>query len=128
MSGGKFKKQRRGKDKTVDLDITSLLDIITILLVFLLQSYNVTDLKLDLVANLEIPDSNVKTLGSNAVIVQITKDAKVYIDSKHLGDVSTNGDEKIEFLYQALADFKKQNAGRPEMGFGEKKNSINRCS
>ena len=48
---------RKRNREAVDVDITSLLDILTILLVFLLKSYNASDLKLDLTKNLEMADS-----------------------------------------------------------------------
>ena len=43
----------RRKAEPVDLDITSLLDILVIMLVFLLMNYNASDLQLDLVKDLE---------------------------------------------------------------------------
>ena len=48
---------RRKKREPVDIDITSLLDILVIMLVFLLLNYNASDLKLELVPNLEMAPS-----------------------------------------------------------------------
>lgn len=103
----KFKKVRRTKNKSVDLDITSLMDIITILLVFLIQSYNVTDLKLDIVSGVTLPDSFSKTYGSDAIIIQVNKNRQVYVDNKHIGTI--NGDsENIPFLNEVLGQYKKE--------------------
>ena len=95
------------KDKTIDLDITSLLDIITILLVFLLKSYNASDLKLDLLGKIELPDSKSRTLGNDSVILQVNRDKKVWINNVYVGDILT-GDERVDFIYQKLDEIKKQ--------------------
>lgn len=61
--------QARKNKGAPDIDITSLLDVLVILLVFLLKSYNASDLTLDLVDNVKLPSSNTRLLGNNAVIV-----------------------------------------------------------
>lgn len=107
--GSKLQKQRRTKEKNVDLDITSLMDIITILLVFLIQSYNVTDLKLEMVSGITLPDSTSDTFGSNAVIVQVNKDRHVYVDNIHIGTIA-GSEENIPFLNEVLVKYKKENS------------------
>ncbi len=104
----KFRKARRGGEKVVDLDITSLLDIITILLVFLLQSYNTTDLTLDVASNLTLPDSQAEALGSHAVIIQVNKDKHIFLGNKHIGSAHGLGDN-IPFLHEALEQYNKEN-------------------
>lgn len=95
-----FGKKRREKPEPMELDITSLLDILVILLVFLLKSYNASNLKLDLVKSLAIPDSKARKLGAHAIIVQVDKNSDIWIDKKNIGKVK--GAEKVEALYDVL--------------------------
>jgi biopolymer transport protein ExbD len=78
--------------EAVDVDITSLLDILTILLVFLLKSYNASDLKLDLQKNLEMADSEARTMTRFAPVVQVSKDARVFLNNKELGRLPASGE------------------------------------
>ena len=91
---------RRQKAEPMELDITSLLDILVILLVFLLKSYNATNLKLDLVKSLVIPDSKARKLGNHAIIVQVDKNNEIWIDRKNIGKAV--GVDKVEPLYDFL--------------------------
>lgn len=83
---------RRKNKQEVDVDITSLLDILTILLVFLLKSYNASDLKLDLVGNLEMPDSDAREMTRYAPVVQIDKTGKVFVNDKEIGRMPASGE------------------------------------
>ena len=90
------KKFTRHKEReAVDVDITSLLDILTILLVFLLKSYNASDLKLDLQKNLEMPDSDARAMTRFAPVVQINKEARVYVNNKEIGRLPASGEMNI---------------------------------
>jgi biopolymer transport protein ExbD len=91
---------RHKKREPVDVDITSLLDILTILLVFLLKSYNASDLKLDLQKNLEIANSDARELTRFAPVVQVNKEARVYLNNKELGRLPASGE--MSSLTQAL--------------------------
>ena len=87
-------KKRFGKRRpreSVDVDITSLLDILTILLVFLLKSYNASDLKLDLTKNLEMADSASKYMTRFAPVVQVNKEQKVFVNNKEIGRIPASG-------------------------------------
>lgn len=96
----RFKKLKREKEP-MEVDITSLLDILTILLVFLLQSYNASDLTLDVADKIELPKSNSQEYGHASVIVQVGKDYDLWINNHKIGKASTGGD-KIEILYDEL--------------------------
>lgn len=101
-------KKRFGRKRTsepVDVDITSLLDILTILLVFLLKSYNASDLKLDLQKNVEIADSDSRKMTRFAPVVQINKEAKVFLNNKEIGRLPASGEMTV--LTQALKTEKK---------------------
>ncbi len=82
--------RKRNRD-AVDVDITSLLDILTILLVFLLMSYNASDLKLDLTQNLEMADSNAQELTKFAPVLQVNKHAVVFLNNKEIGRLPASG-------------------------------------
>lgn len=88
----KKKFQRKRERQEVDVDITSLLDILTILLVFLLKSYNASDLKLDLTKGLEMADSNSKHMTRFAPVVQVTREAKVFLNNKEIGRLPASGE------------------------------------
>lgn len=83
---------RRKEREAVDVDITSLLDILTILLVFLLKSYNASDLKLDLQKGLEMADSDARAMTRFAPVVQVNKEAKVFLNNKEIGRLPASGE------------------------------------
>ena len=89
------------KKKELDIDITSLLDILVILLVFLLKSYNPSDLKLDVKDNLSMPESSSKKLGNMSVTIQVAKDRKVFVNNKEIGRISKSS-SNIAFLAKEL--------------------------
>ncbi|WP_372654884.1 biopolymer transporter ExbD [Halobacteriovorax sp.] len=95
------------KKKELDIDITSLLDILVILLVFLLKSYNPSDLKLDLTNNLELPESVSLLHGNQSVTIQVNKNRSVYIDNKEIGKIPKTG-SNIAFLEKKLKEMKEQ--------------------
>lgn len=100
MSLKKFKKLKREKEP-MEVDITSLLDILTILLVFLLQSYNASDLTLDVAEKIELPKSRSEEYGHHAVIVQVGREHDLWINNQKIGKVTGSG-EKIDVLYDEL--------------------------
>lgn len=83
---------RKRERQEVDVDITSLLDILTILLVFLLKSYNASDLKLDLQKNLEMADSQARAMTRFAPVVQVNKEARVYVNNREIGRLPASGE------------------------------------
>ena len=111
-----FRKNKdRGKKEFEELDITSLLDILVILLVFLLKSYNASDLKLDLVDSLMVPGSKSQKMGNHAVIIQVNKDAKVWLNNQEIAEVDWNT-EKIDALYAQLElEFQKNKENEEEI-------------
>ena len=104
-----FHKKARRKPKAMEIDITSLLDILVILLVFLLKSYNASDLKLDLVNKLSLPVSKTKKLGNHSIIIQVDQDQKIWVKNQELGTVSSTS-EKVESLYAYLVSQNTLNA------------------
>lgn len=96
---GRIKKE---KDNELEVDITSLLDILVILLVFLLKSYNASDLKLEVAKNISLPKSKSSKLGNHAVIVQVSEDRSIWLNNTKIGQYSDVKNDKIDVLYQAL--------------------------
>jgi biopolymer transport protein ExbD len=110
------KKFTRHKERqAVDVDITSLLDILTILLVFLLKSYNASDLKLDLQKNLEMADSDARVMTRYAPVVQVNKEAKVFLNNKEIGRLPASGEMNIltDALRKARQNMESDNKRKP---------------
>lgn len=105
----KKKFSRRKEKQEVDVDITSLLDILTILLVFLLMSYNASDLQLDLTKNLEMADSNAREMTKFAPVLQVNKNAVVFLNNKEIGRLPASGS-----MPELTAALKKQRAETEE--------------
>ena len=82
-----FKKRKKGVE-VEEIDITSLLDILVILLVFLLKSFNDSDLTLDLVNELALPYSLSRAAANNGVIVQVNKKKNVFLNTDVVGNLN----------------------------------------
>ena len=78
-------KRRGNKKRTEGVDITSLLDILTILLVFLVQSYNSSGIVVNIPEGIEIPHSESITPNTEGVIVQVSKE-KIWVDDVEVFD------------------------------------------
>lgn len=107
----KKKFARRREREAVDVDITSLLDILTILLVFLLKSYNASDLSLDLQKGLEMADSDARAMTRYAPVVQVNKEARVFLNNKEIGRMPASGEMPVltEALKKAKAGIEEDN-------------------
>lgn len=76
------------KNKIVEveeLDITSLLDILVILLVFLLQSFNSSDLTINLAEQLALPYSDSAIYGRHGPILQVNNKQELWLDDVNIG-------------------------------------------
>ena len=111
--------KRRAHNLDTDLNITSLMDIMTIILVFLLKSYSTDDIAVAPSENLLLPVSSSKkppTLAVNTVIskVAITVDGKevVKVVGNQVQDQDKRGATIIPLLdvLKASADESKANA------------------
>lgn len=89
-----FNSKGRVKKEPMDIDITSLLDVLVILLVFLLKSYNASNLKLNLVKDLTVPNSDARKLGEHAIIVQVDKNKKIFVNKKQVGEIKNSGEHQ----------------------------------
>ncbi len=83
--------RRHKKNNAFDIDITSLLDILTILLVFLLQSYNSSGVIINVPKGIELPKSSSESLNNFGVNIQISQ-TQIWVDDKEvLNTENTDG-------------------------------------
>ena len=100
-----MRRQRRKKEP-LDIDITSLLGILVIMLVFLLKSYNASDLKLDVAKGIQLAKSQSTTLGHHAITIQISQKQEIWVNHKSLGqDINY---EKLNNELKAFAQTEKK--------------------
>ncbi len=104
----------RGKRKAqvFDIDITSLLDILTIMLVFLLQSYNSSGVIINVPKDLELPRSASETLNTFGVNIQVSK-TQIFVDDAEVvntdipeSQLYDEGGRRIVPLYNELVKVK----------------------
>ncbi len=103
------KRGNRSKREVLDLDITSLLDILVIMLVFLLNSYNSSGIVLNVPKGLTLPKSESQNLNTNGVVVQVSPDM-IWVDDKEIIDLKKENlgrNGVISPLYDELVAKKK---------------------
>jgi biopolymer transport protein ExbD len=81
------KRGRREKSEPFELDITSLLDILVILLVFLLRSYNSNTVTMTVPQGISLPGSVSKQVNTQGVMIQVSS-SKIWVDDKEILNVS----------------------------------------
>ncbi len=108
------------KNPLFTLNITSMTDMFTILLVFLLQTYSTSDVQIDLDAQVRLPSSNSELNPTPGIKVILTKDelkidrtviSKLQNHDFSSADLETHDNEFIKPLFQEL---QKVNAGKDE--------------
>ncbi|HLE11570.1 MAG: hypothetical protein A2504_05575 [Bdellovibrionales bacterium RIFOXYD12_FULL_39_22] len=72
-------KSRKGRIPLVNLDITSVLDIVVITMVFLIQNYNATGELINIPKEVVIPNTISTKQNSAGVIVQVSP-SKIWVD------------------------------------------------
>ena len=80
------KRGARRKSNVMDLDITSLLDILVIMLVFLLKSYNSSGVTFNYPKGIKLPTSKSESPNNFGVAIQMSKE-KIWLDDKELVDL-----------------------------------------
>lgn len=86
------------KNSTFGLNITSMTDMFTIMLVFLLQSYNTSEVQITPESNLRLPSSASMTNATEAIKISLNAEA-LKIDQTKIADVKNS-----DFLPQDLED------------------------
>jgi biopolymer transport protein ExbD len=115
MARSKSLKSRRRKKSggAFDIDITSLLDILTIMMVFLLQGYNSSGVVINVPKEIDLPRSNSETLSTFGVNIQVSK-SQIWVDDKEVVNTETTetaqlfdeGGRRIIPLYNLLVKIK----------------------
>lgn len=107
-------KRKQRKKGPIDVDITSLLDILVILLVFLLRSYDTSGIALSVPKGIELPRSDSKSVNNAGVQIQVSKD-KIWVDDQTIIDSSELPDpmydqegRRIIALYNELVKKKEE--------------------
>lgn len=77
----------RRKREVLDFDMTSLLDILVILLVFLLKSYNSSGVTINVPQGISLPKSESVELNKYGVIIQVSS-TKIWVDDKLILDLN----------------------------------------
>ena len=104
MARSKSMKNRRRKKSggAFDIDITSLLDILTIMMVFLLQSYNSSGVVINVPKEIELPRSNSETLSTFGVNIQEV----VNTETTETAQLFDEGGRRIIPLFNQLVKIK----------------------
>lgn len=115
MSRARSMRVRRGKKKNnvADVDITSLLDILTILLVFLLQSYNSSGVIINVPKEISLPTSQSESINNFGVNVQVSQ-SQIWVNDNEIINTTDpdkrsqldQGDRRIVPLYNELVRLK----------------------
>lgn len=93
--GGIRNRSHRKKLQVSDLDITSLLDICTILLCFLIQSYDTSNVQIDVPNEIKLPSSKSQTIKNQAILVQVSA-TKIWVDRVLIVDASNAPENFID--------------------------------
>lgn len=80
------------RNQTFALNITSMTDMFTILLVFLLQTYSTNDVQLDLATGVRLPSSNTEKNPVDAIKISISP-TELKMDQLKLANVENNNIE-----------------------------------
>lgn len=83
----------------LDLDITSLLDILVIMLVFLLKSYNSSGVVLNVPKGVILPTSESQMVNSTGVNIQVSPDT-IWVDDRAILTVKTMNERPRSVLDQ----------------------------
>lgn len=87
-----------------EMDITSLLDVLVILLFFLILNYNPTDLQINLADKTSPPPSLLMEYGNQAVMIQVNEDKEVFLGKTLIGNILRKSD--LSKISKALKESK----------------------
>lgn len=86
----KFRNSKKRKNIEIEeMDITSLLDILVILLIFLLTSFNDSDLTLDMAKELVLPYSMSRARTTNGAVLQVNAKRNVFVNKDLIGSLES---------------------------------------
>ena len=105
-------RKKRVKREVLDLEITSLLDILIIILVFLLKSYNTSGVIFNVPRGISLPASKSKNINTPGVVIQVSSQ-KVWVDDELVieqlsgKNVADHGGRRLIALFDRLAEKRK---------------------
>lgn len=88
------KRMKRSAISSIDLDITSLLDILVIMLVFLLKSYNSSGVVFNVPKSIKLPKSESQNINTSGVIVQVSP-TTIWVDNKVIYDINKTSGNNV---------------------------------
>lgn len=115
---------RTRKPSLLVLNITSMLDMFTILIIFLLKSYSAEGLLLTIPADIHLPQSTTQTSAEPGLIVEVTK-STLMVDGRQM-DIDLNAvtesdqliiDELYEHLMTKTRQYEVISKLNPDAGF-----------
>ncbi len=115
---------RARKPSLLTLNITSMLDMFTILIIFLLKSYSAEGIILTIPADLHLPNSTTQSAPEPGLVVELSKNLLV-VDGKildvNLEEIKTSEQLMIDALYEHLMvkarQYEEISALNPNAGF-----------
>jgi biopolymer transport protein ExbD len=94
-------RRKKNKNNTVEeIDITSLLDILVILLVFLLQNFTDSELSVDIAEELSLPFAMQRGTAQRGIVLQVNSKNIIFYNKNLLGFL--NSPKTIERLSRHL--------------------------
>ncbi len=93
-------RKKRKSSQVEEIDITSLLDILVILLVFLLRSFNDSELSVDIANELALPYSVSRAGAQHGIILQVNQQKNIFINTDIVGNL--NDGETLNTLKSEL--------------------------
>lgn len=88
------KRGSRQKKERPDIEMTSLLDVLVILLVFLIQSYNSSGVEFNISPDVKLPISESQDISNNGVMVQVST-TTIWVDDKTVFDLKEKSSGSI---------------------------------
>ncbi len=113
------------KNQSFTLNITSMTDMFTILLVFLLQTFASADVQIDPIEGLRLPTSNTDKNPVMGVKISVSRDAltldkevlaKIKNEDIEISAIDSNDSNFIKPLFAALQKINKEATGKDKPG------------
>ena len=103
----KRERKKRDKKKPVSLQLTSLMDVFTIMLIFLLKSYSVQRIKVDTISNLKLPKAFSGVKAAEAQTVFVTRKAIIF-DGKKIARIVKDKVKKSDLSELTVRNLKRE--------------------
>lgn len=91
--------RKRDKRQDADLEVTSLIDIVTILLVFLLINSGAGEFEVKLISNLILPNTQSINGAKRGITVQLNKDNDVYLENELVVSIKNGWNDQSRRIF-----------------------------